>query len=124
MENRMKKKILLVDDEVDLCSILKMKLEHKGFEVAVAYSGEEALEILKEMIPDVIILDLILPKLSGYEVCAKIKVDFSLKTPVIIHTALADTLNENLSKMCKADAYVPKPHSSQELEKAIEKVTA
>ena len=124
MTNETKKRILVVDDEVSLCSILKLKLEQKGFDVAVAYSGEECLEALKDSVPDVIILDLILPKLSGYEVCAKIKIDHASKVPVIIHTALADTVNENLSKMCKADAYVPKPHSSQELEKAIQKVTA
>ena len=124
MENRIKKRILLVDDEESLCSILKMNLEKKGFEVAVAYSGEECLEMLDRSIPDVIILDLILPKLSGYEVCAKIKVDYSPNIPVIIHTALADTLNENLSMMCKADAYVAKPHGPNELEKAIQKFTA
>ena len=124
MKNRVKKQILLVDDEINLCSVLKMSLERRGFEVKVAYSGEECLQMLEEQVPDVIILDLILPKLSGYEVCAKIKVDYPASIPVIIHTALADKLNENLSKMCKADAYLAKPQSTTELEKTIKKVIA
>jgi len=115
-----KKRILVVDDDPGVASILKIKLEYNGFKVDLAYSGEDALSLIdKNGPPDLIVLDLMLPCISGYEVCAKIKQEYGLSVPVIIHTARINMIDEKLSYMCKADAYVKKPYSNEQLEGTI-----
>ena len=111
-----KQRILLVDDEPSIVKMVAKRLEVAGFEVIVAMDGEEALEKAKTQNPDVIILDCMLPKLNGYEVCAALKKDPERqKIPVIMLSARVQERDEKAGLECGADAYIRKPFNSQEL---------
>ena len=112
----MTKKILLVDDEVDMVALVTLRLEAAGYDVVSAYDGEEALEKTKAEKPDLIILDVMLPKLNGYQVCEKIKNDKELsKIPIAMFSALSSKQNIEDAEKLKADAYITKPFEPQEL---------
>ncbi len=113
-------KILLVDDEPSLLKLVRKRLETENFLVEVAMDGEEALEQVRRRAPDLIILDVMLPKLSGYEVCRQLKnnPDYE-KIPVLLFTALAQEKDERLGLESGADAYIRKPFRAHEL---IEKI--
>ena len=101
-------KILLVDDEPSIIKMVGKRLEVEGYQLAVAMDGEEALAKIKAAPPDLIILDLMLPKISGLDVCATLKEDEVLRTiPVIAYTGRGQTMDE-LSRACGADALVHK----------------
>ncbi|MDP3791427.1 MAG: response regulator [Candidatus Omnitrophota bacterium] len=106
----MSKKILVVDDEVQLVEMLKMRLEATGYGVVCAYDGQEALEKAKKEKPDLIILDLMLPKMDGYKVCGLLKNDSRYaKIPIIMFTARAQEEDIALGKEMGAEAYITKP---------------
>lgn len=106
----MPKKILLVDDEKDLVATVSFRLESKGYTVAVAYDGMDALEKVKKVRPDLIILDLMLPKMDGYRVCALLKKNAQYSAiPIIIFTARAEESDIALTKEAGANAYITKP---------------
>ena len=116
MDSDKKRKVLLVDDEPSIVKMVAKRLEVAGFEVVVAMDGEEALEKAKTAGPDIIILDCMLPKLNGYEVCGMLKKDPGLqKTPVIMLSARVQEKDEKAGLECGADAYMRKPFNSQEL---------
>ena len=103
-------KILVVDDEVDITRELQILLEKRGYEVVVANSGREALEKVKKEKPDVILLDVMMPDMSGWDVCKKIKEDASTKDiPVIMLTILFGEEEKKKSFEVKADAHIEKP---------------
>jgi len=110
------KKILVVDDDKDLVKVIKTALEIKGFEVVVAYEGEEAFQKLKAASADLIILDILMPKLNGLEVLQRIREnpDFN-PIPVILLTVKDG--NEDMMKGYKfgADYYLSKPFKMEEL---------
>ena len=109
-------RILLVDDEPDLVRLVSIRLEAEGYEVIVAIDGHEALAKARADHPDLIILDLMLPKLNGYQVCALLKRDTRFqKTPIILFTALAHENDEKLGYESGADAYIRKPFQGSEL---------
>ncbi len=111
-----KKRILVVDDEAQMVDMIKMRLEANGYEVISAYDGQEALEVAKSENPDLIILDLMLPKMDGYKVCGLLKADVRYnKIPIIIFTAKAQEADIILGKEVGADAYITKPFESQTL---------
>ena len=111
----MKKKILLVDDEVDLLQFIKYHTESFGYEVVTLTTGEEALAWLEKNIPDLILLDLDLPNISGEEVCKKIKSnDKLMHIPIILYSAKADDISEEAKQVCADDCMV-KPFESQDL---------
>ena len=113
-------KILLVDDEPSLVKIVSRRLEAEGFEVCVAMDGEEALRQVVAESPRVIILDVMLPKLTGYEVCKKLKADPKYRRiPVVLFTAKVQARDEAVGFEAGADAYVRKPFRAPEL---IEKI--
>ncbi|MDD5561665.1 MAG: response regulator [Candidatus Omnitrophica bacterium] len=118
-----KKKILTVDDEVDFLKILKLRLEANGYEVIAAFDGEEALKKIKSDNPDVVILDIMLPKLNGEEVCKEIRRDpvFS-KIPVIMLTGKDTDVDRIVGRVIGADIYLTKPCDSEKLIKAIKNV--
>ena len=120
------KKILLVDDEKDLVMAVTMRLEQAGYEVVPAYDGAEALEKAKKDKPDLIILDLMLPKIDGYKVCGLLKKDMRYsKIPIIIFTGKAHDSDMKLASEVGADAYITKPFESQAfLDKIAELLTA
>lgn len=104
------KRILLVDDETQLVEMVKMRLEANNYQVLCAYDGQEALDKARKEKPDLIILDLMLPKIDGYKVCRMLKFDEKYKNiPVILFTARAQETDVNLGKEVGADAYITKP---------------
>ena len=111
-----KMKILLVDDEPSIVKMVGKRLEVEGFEVLVAMDGQDALRKAQTEMPGLIILDLMLPKLNGYEVCTMLKQDTRYqKIPIVMFTAKAQEKDEQLGLSCGADAYVRKPFRAQEL---------
>ncbi len=109
----MNKKILLVEDEKTLAKALKFSLEKEGFIVSVAYDGEEALEALSHETPDLLILDLMLPKVDGYEVCRRLRRNSDL--PIIMLTARNEDIDKILGLELGADDYMTKPFNTREL---------
>ena len=113
-------RILLVDDEVELGKLVKMRLEANGYEVLTAFNGQDALEKAQTERLDLIILDLMLPKMNGYEVCTMLKQDARYQhIPIVIFTALAQTKDAALAKECGADAYICKPFKAEQLLQTI-----
>jgi len=108
-------KILLVEDELDLAEVTKMRLKKSGYEVIGALNAEEAFAFLQKNIPDLILLDLLLPGMQGEEVCKQLKSDARLKhIPVILFTASASDIPK-MAKEIGADDYIMKPFEPEEL---------
>jgi len=111
-----KPRILLVDDEPSIVKMVGKRLEVEGFDVLVAMDGQEGLAKAQAEHPDLIVLDLMLPKLNGYEVCTLLKQDTRYqKIPIVLFTAKTQEKDERLGVECGADAYVRKPFRAQEL---------
>lgn len=107
-------KILIVEDNVDLNESLKEILELNGYNVEVAFNGEEGLELAKIVEPDVIILDIMLPKIDGYQVCQILR-QKGINTPILMLTA-KDSLSDKVKGLdLGADDYLPKPFEIEEL---------
>lgn len=111
-----RKKILVVDDEQDMLYAVKLLMAANNYDVLTAKDGQEALETARRENPDLIILDLMLPKLDGYKVCRMLKFDKKYKTiPIIMFTARAQRGDEQLGYEVGADAYVAKPFEPDKL---------
>lgn len=111
-----KHRILLVDDEPSIVKMVGKRLEVEGFDVLVAMDGQDGLVKAQSERPDLIILDLMLPKLNGYEVCTMLKQDTRYqKIPIVLFTAKAQEKDERLGMECGANAFVRKPFRAQEL---------
>ncbi|HHW56035.1 MAG: response regulator [bacterium] len=109
----MTEKILVVDDEKPIADILRYNLEQAGYEVVVAYDGEEAVAKAKRDDPDLMILDIMLPKLDGFSVCRQVRT-FS-QVPILMLTAKEEELDKILGLELGADDYVTKPFSPREI---------
>jgi two-component system response regulator VicR len=107
------KKILVVDDEKPISDIVKFNLEKEGYEIATAYDGEEALKMVEEFQPDLILLDLMLPKIDGLEVAREVRKTYDM--PIIMVTAKDSEIDKVLGLELGADDYVTKPFSNREL---------
>ncbi len=107
------KKILVVDDEKPISDIVKFNLNKEGYEVYTAYDGEEALEKVEEVDPDLVLLDLMLPKKDGLDVCREIRKTHDM--PIIMVTAKDSEIDKILGLELGADDYVTKPFSNREL---------
>ena len=121
----MAKKVLVVDDEKLIVKGIRFSLEQDGMEVDCAYDGEEALNMVKEKEYDIVLLDVMLPKLSGFEVCQSIR-EFS-SVPVVMLTAKGDDMDKILGLEYGADDYITKPFTILEVTarlKAIMRRTA
>lgn len=104
------KKILIVDDEPDLVEMLAVRLESNGYQVIKSFDGQDALDKAQKESPDLIILDLMLPKLDGYTVCRLLKFDEKYKQiPVMLFTARTQESDKKLGQDVGADAYIVKP---------------
>ncbi len=111
-----KSRILLVDDEPDIVEVFAKRLQLEGYEVLMAIDGEAALAKARQEKPDLIILDLMLPKMDGYKVCSFLKKDSrSAQIPIIIVTARIQDSEEKLGYECGANAYFTKPFDSTDL---------
>lgn len=112
----MKKKILVVEDEAELTEAIQIRLEQAGYEVLIAYDGQQALEKARGENPDLVVLDLMLPKIDGYKVCRMLKFDEKYKKiPIVMLTARAQEKDENLGYEVGADAFITKPFKYQAL---------
>ena len=109
----MTEKILVVDDEKPIADILRYNLEQAGYEVIVAYDGEEAVAKAKSAAPDLMILDIMLPRLDGFSVCRQVRT-FS-QVPILMLTAKEEELDKILGLELGADDYVTKPFSPREI---------
>jgi len=119
------KKVLLVDDDIDFCDATKLLLESKGYEVILAYDGKEGLEKARAEKPDLVILDVMMPEMNGYDVCVVLKADPELnKVPVILLTAVGQEMfrthyTQHMGLITEADDYIAKPVESQELAERV-----
>lgn len=120
------KKILLVDDDVEFCEAAKLLLDSEGYEVILAYDGKEGLEKARAEKPDLVILDVMMPEMNGYDVCVVVKADPELKKiPVVLLTAVDQALFKTtytrvMGLMTEADDYISKPVEPVELVKRVE----
>lgn len=111
-----KNKILFVDDETDLVTVVTFRLKNAGYEVVTAYDGQEGLDKARSEKPDLIILDLMLPKVNGYKVCKTLKSEDKYKAiPIILFTARAQETDKKMGKEVRADAYIVKPFEPETL---------
>ncbi len=109
----MDKKILVVDDEKPIADIIKFNLVKEGFTVVVANDGEEAIKMHDQVLPDLMLLDVMLPKMDGFQVCRKIREKHS--TPIIMLTAKEEEVDKVLGLELGADDYITKPFGMREL---------
>ena len=118
----MSKKILVIDDETELLKALTIRLKTSGYEVITAQDGQEGLEKAKSSNPDLIVLDILMPKMDGYEVCRLLKFDEKYKSiPVIMLTAKAQDIDKTMGKKVGVDDYITKPFETQDLVDKIKK---
>ena len=114
------KKILIVDDEVDLVETVRFPLEMEGYHVLVSYNGEDALNQARKENPDLILLDLMLPKLDGYKVCQLLKSDDRYKhIPILMLTAKSQEKDMVLGMETGANEYITKPFDIRDLLKKV-----
>ena len=112
----MKKRVLIVDDEPSIVISLEYLLQREGYETAVAPDGEEALAALAEQPPDLVVLDVMLPKMNGFEVCERIRADPRWRgTKILMLTARGRDTEVTRGLRLGADAYVTKPFSTKDL---------
>ncbi|OGW56015.1 MAG: hypothetical protein A2Y81_00680 [Nitrospirae bacterium RBG_13_43_8] len=122
------KKILLVDDDADFVEATKIILENKSYDVAVAYDGKAGLRKVETEQPDLIILDVMMPEIDGYEVCAKLKSDPQYgHIPILLLTAVGEAISatkytKEMGMKLEADDYIPKPVEPMELVERVEKL--
>lgn len=119
----MAKKILIIDDEANLVVLLESRLKTHGYEILTAYDGQSGLEMAKKYKPNLIILDLMLPKIDGHKVCGLLKNDTRYaKIPIILFTARAQDSDRQMAKELGADAYITKPFEPKVLLSKIEEL--
>lgn len=115
-ETQPRARVLVVDDEADLVRILQFGLESMGYHVESASDGQEGLKKAREMKPDIILLDLMLPKLDGYKVCRLLKFDERYKSiPIIILSARTQEGDQALAMEMGANRFITKPYEFTEI---------
>ncbi len=119
----MKKKILIVEDEEQMVEMLKIRLEANGYEVLSAADGKQGLEKAQKQMPDLMILDLMIPKMDGFKVCGLLKKDARYaRMPIIMFTARAQESDKRMGEEVGADAYLTKPFEPKTLLDKIEEL--
>ncbi len=114
------KRILVVDDSPHIIDMLTTRLTNRGYEILTAQDGEQALERVRSERPDLVILDVMMPKKNGWEVARAIRKDSDLKdTRILVLTAIGEQINEMTSPLYGADAHLDKPFDFGELEAKI-----
>lgn len=109
----MSRKIVVVDDEKPIADILEFNLKKEGYEVHVAYDGDDAVELIYDIQPDIVLLDIMLPGRDGMEVCREVRKKYDM--PIIMLTAKDSEIDKVLGLELGADDYVTKPFSTREL---------
>ncbi|MFN3490884.1 MAG: response regulator transcription factor [Anaerolineales bacterium] len=118
------KRILCIEDEPEMIDLIRLILGRKGFDVHGAPGGVEGIKMVREMKPDLVLLDLMMPDMDGWEVYQQMKADPATRNiPVIVVTAKAQNIDKVLGlHIAKVDDYIAKPFSPQELMESVEKV--
>ena len=111
------KKVLIVDDDASIIEVLRLYFEKEGYAVSVCMQGDKALSSFHASNPDIVILDLMLPGMDGYDVCREIRKNSN--TPIIMLTARTDALDKIIGLELGADDYVAKPFEPKELHKCL-----
>jgi DNA-binding response OmpR family regulator len=115
-------KILVVDDEQDIVETMVFMLKQKGYDCIWAYDGEEGLRLAKEEAPDLIMLDVMMPKINGYKICRLLKFDSRYKNiPIIMVTARGQEQDIAIGEETGADEYITKPFEFSNVFEKIEK---
>ncbi len=120
MENETKKKILIVDDEIDIVETLKFILEDAGYQCYCAFDGEEGLNLAREIMPDLMILDVMMPKINGYKISRLLKYDNKYKNiPIMMITARSQDEDKLIGEETGVNEYITKPF---EIDYVVKKV--
>jgi DNA-binding response OmpR family regulator len=115
-------RILCIDDDRLLLGLVKDAIEAHGYEALTAYDGPSGLALAKEQCPDLILVDVMMPKMSGFEVCQRLRADPKLKrTPIIIMTAMADPALKSKGSEAGANLAIPKPFNPTQIIALIKK---
>ena len=115
-------KILIVDDEEDIVESLSFMLQTQGYETICAYDGEEGLKLAKEENPDLIMLDVMMPKINGYKICRLLKYDAKYKNiPIIMLTARSQESDKAIGEETGADEYITKPFEFNDVLEIMQK---
>ncbi len=118
-----KQSILVVDDDPEIVAMLNTRLSHRGYKVSTAPDGHKALELAKREHPDLVLLDVMMPGKSGWEVARALKQDpTTAKIKIVMVTAIGEKTNELTSDLYGADAHVDKPFEFEQLESVISKL--
>ncbi len=119
----MTQSVLVVDDERYIVISIEYLMKNAGFEVGVAYDGEEALAKVKEMVPDLVILDVMMPKIDGFEVCETIRANPAWKSVrIIMLTAKGRDSEREKGLSLGADDYITKPFSTRDLLRRVKEI--
>jgi two-component system response regulator VicR len=124
MNEKSNKRILCIDDEPEMIDLIRLILNRRGFEVKGAGGGIDGLEMVRTEQPDLVLLDLMMPDMDGWEVYQQMKADDKTRSiPVIVVTAKAQSIDKVLGlHIAKVDDYISKPFSPQELLTSVERV--
>jgi DNA-binding response OmpR family regulator len=115
--------LLIADDDPEILTMLSLRLGKKGYEVIEAVDGVQTLRLARERVPDVVILDVMMPRKNGWEVARELRSDPSLRNVgIVMLTAIGEKVNEMTSPLYGADEYVDKPFDFSDLEARIKKV--
>jgi len=124
-KNRQKPTILVADDDVEILALVTRNLRRMDATILEASDGEEALKIARREKPDLVVLDVMMPGMSGWEVCRAIREDAELNgTGVIMLTGIGERLNEMTSPLYGADDHLDKPFDFEELERRVQALLA
>jgi DNA-binding response OmpR family regulator len=124
MNNTTVRRIVCIEDEPEMIELIQLILNRRGFEVLGASGGKEGLTMVREILPDLVLLDLMMPDMDGWEVYQQMKSEESTRNiPVIIVTAKAQNIDKVLGlHIAKVDDYIAKPFGPQELIDSVEKI--
>jgi len=121
----MKPRILVVDDEPEAVELIEFNLKQSGYSVSTAADGAEALKKARSQVPDLIVLDVMLPEMDGFEICKTLRLDpTTARVPIVMLTAKAAEIDRVLGLELGADDYLTKPFSTRELLLRIKKILA
>lgn len=121
-----KKRLVYVEDEPEMIDLVRLILARRGYEIIGANGGREGLDLIRQEKPDMVLLDLMMPDMDGWDVYQQMKADESTQhIPVVIITAKAQSIDKVLGlHIAKVDDYISKPFSPQELVDSVEKILA
>ncbi len=122
MSQQLKKRVLVVDDHPQVVELIKLRLESAGYQVIAAYDGHDGLKKAREENPDLIILDVMLPKMNGYKVCRLLKFDRRYRhIPIVMLTSRAKQADAEIGYRTGADEYIFKPYDPKKLLEVVRK---